>query len=97
MTAARHATTEELLALRDGVPNFELVGVVRQVSAHSSFVLVPGREEGYEYDPGVPYTGTVFPERLTEIDHGMTQVTSAEMIGEFLARRARLRGHLGRG
>lgn len=73
-----------VLALRDGIPNFELVGVVRQVSAHSSFVLVPGREEGFEYDPGVPYTGSVFPERLTEIDHGMTQVTSAEVIGEFL-------------
>lgn len=73
-----------VVALRDGVPNFELVGIVRQVSAHSSFVLVPDREEGREYDPGMPYEGPAFPERLTEIDHGMTQVTSAEVIQEFL-------------
>lgn len=73
-----------VVALRDGVPNFELVGIVRQVSAHSSIVLVPEREDGVEYDPGVPYEGRVFPERQTEIDHGMTQVTSAEVIQEFL-------------
>jgi len=73
-----------VLAVRDGVPNFEFVGIVRQVSAHSSFVLVPEREEGLEYDSGVPYTGAAYPDRLTEIDHGMTQVTSAEVIREFL-------------
>jgi hypothetical protein len=73
-----------VLALRDGVPNFEFVGIVRQVSAHSSYVLVPEREEGREYDPGMPYGGPAFPERLMEIDHGMTQVTSAEVIHEFL-------------
>ncbi len=73
-----------VLAVRDGVPNFELVGIVRQVSAHSSFVLVPEREEGRDYDPGMPYTGSAFPERLTEVDHGMTQVTSVEVIRDFL-------------
>jgi hypothetical protein len=73
-----------VLALRDGVPNFELVGTVRQVSVHASYVLVPEREDGREYDPGMPYQGRVFPERLTEIDHGMTQVTSSEVIHEFL-------------
>jgi hypothetical protein len=73
-----------VLALRDGVPNFEFVGIVRQVSGHSTYVLVPDREEGLEYDPGVPYGGSIYPERQTEIDHGMTQVASAEAIAEFL-------------
>jgi hypothetical protein len=73
-----------VVAVRDGVPNFELVGIVRQVSARSSYVLVPEREEGREYDPGMPYDGPAFPERLTEIDHGLTQAISAEVIQRFL-------------
>jgi hypothetical protein len=73
-----------VLALRDGVPNFEFVGIVRQVSGHSTYVLVPDREESLEYDPGAPYGGLIYPERQTEIDHGMTQVASSEAIAEFL-------------
>ena len=48
-----------VLAIRDGVPNFELVGMIKLVSAHSSFVLTPEKDGGGDlvFDPAVPYTG----------------------------------------
>ncbi|HTY00851.1 MAG TPA: serine protease [Bacteroidota bacterium] len=73
------------LALRDGVPNFEVVGLIKMVPAHSSYVLTPGREhESDEIDLDLPYTGQIFIERRTEIEYGITQAISAETVREFL-------------
>ena len=73
------------LAIRDGVPNFELVGMVKLVSARTSYVLVPEKDDGVvEYDPTVPYDGQIFVERKTEIEYGVTQAISVEMIRDFL-------------
>ena len=72
------------LAIRDGVPNFELVGIVKLVSAHSSYVLIPEKENGdVAYDPAVPYTGDVYVERRTEVESGITQAVPVEAIREF--------------
>lgn len=73
------------LALRDGVPNFEMVGLIKMVPAHTSYVLTPGREHDYdELDLDLPYTGQAYIERRTEIEYGVTQAVSAESIREFL-------------
>jgi hypothetical protein len=73
------------LAIRDGVPNFELVGIVKLVSARSSFVLSPEKENGeVVYDPAIPYTGAVYVERKTEIESGLTQAVPVEAIKEFI-------------
>jgi hypothetical protein len=65
------------LAVRDGVPNFELVGMVKMVSAHSSFVLTPPVENGVvDYDTSTPYSGDIYVEKHT---------TSVERILEFFA------------
>ncbi len=72
------------LAVRDGVPNFELVGMVKMVSAHSSFVLTPPIENGVvDYDSSTPYSGDIYVEKHTDIDYGVTQTTSVERILEF--------------
>ena len=72
------------LAVRDGVPNFELVGMVKMVSARSSFVLTPPVENGVvEYDATVPYVGDVYVAKHTDIDYGVTQATSVERLLEF--------------
>jgi len=72
------------LAIRDGVPNFELVGLVRAVSARSSYVLTPRPEgEAPEYDPTVPYTGDVYVEKRTEIESGIVQAIPVESIRTF--------------
>jgi hypothetical protein len=74
-----------VLAIRDGVPNFELVGMIKLVSAHSSLVLTPERDGGdFVFDPAVPYKGDVFVERRTEVESGITQAVSIESIREFL-------------
>jgi hypothetical protein len=73
------------LAVRDGVPNFELVGMIKMVSAHSSFVLTPPVENGVvDYDTSTPYTGDIYVDKHTDIDYGVTQATSVERILEFL-------------
>ncbi len=73
------------LAIRDGIPNFEVVGLIKMVPAHTSYVLTPGRDrETDEIDLDLPYTGQVFIERRTEIEYGISQAISAETVREFL-------------
>lgn len=73
------------LAIRDGIPNFELVGMVKLVSAHTSYVLTPGKDFGsVEFDSSVPYTGNVYVERKTDIEYGISQAIPVERIREFL-------------
>ncbi len=73
------------VAIRDGVPNFELVGMVKMVSARTAYVLRPPHEDGQvEYDPTVPYTGEVFVERDTDIEYGVAQAVPIEAILEVL-------------
>jgi len=73
------------LAIRDGVPNFEIVGMVRAVSAHSSYALIPRPEhEVPDYDPTVPYAGEIFVEKRTEIEFGIVQAIPIEVITTFL-------------
>jgi hypothetical protein len=74
-----------VLAIRDGVPNFELVGIIKLVSAHASYVLTPEKENGeVVYDPAVPYSGSVYVERKMEIESGITQAVPVETIREFV-------------
>lgn len=73
------------LAIRDGVPNFELVGIVKLVSGHSEYYLAPATNDGMEdYDPTVPYTGELFVDRRTEIEYGIVQAVPMEAISEFI-------------
>ena len=73
------------LAIRDGVPNFELVGIVKLVSGHSSFALVPPAEdETSDYDPLVPYTGDIYVQKRTEIEYGIVQAVPIESVLEFI-------------
>jgi hypothetical protein len=72
-------------AIRDGVPNFELVGMVKLVSGHSAYVLAPAPgADTPEYESGVPYTGDIFVERRTDIEYGIAQAVPVEAIVEFV-------------
>ena len=73
------------LAIRDGVPNFELVGIIKLVSAHSSYFLTPMKENGdVVYDPSTPYTGEMYVERKTEVESGITVAVPVEAIRDFI-------------
>jgi hypothetical protein len=73
------------LAVRDGVPNFELVGMVKLVSGRSTYVLVPPSDDTTpDYDPMNPYRGDIFVQKRTEIEYGIVQAIPVESILEFI-------------
>lgn len=80
-----------ILAIRDGSPNFELVGLVRMVSGHVTYVLTPQSNSGtIDYESGTPYAGEIFVERKTEIEYGVTQAAPVEQIREIIEENSNL-------
>lgn len=74
-----------VLAIRDGVPNFELVGLVRSVPAEYEYMLKPETpNEGYEFNPLLPYKGNIMIEQRVNIKYGVTRVIPIETIIEFI-------------
>ena len=74
-----------VLAVRDGVPNFELVGMMKLVPGHQQYYLTPAREgERIEFDPIIPFKGDMYAESRTEIIYGIAPAIPAELIVDFL-------------
>lgn len=71
-----------LLAIRDGVPNFEVVGITTSAAAEFATVLVP--ERGWDYDETVPYEGEIFVDNKKSINYGITRAISSEAILSLL-------------
>jgi hypothetical protein len=73
------------LAMRDGVPHFEIVGLIKMVPARTYYVVTPGKERvADDFDVEMPYSGQLYVERRTEIDYGVSQAVSAEVVRTFL-------------
>ncbi len=76
-----------VLAIRDGAPHFELVGLIRLAKGPTEVYLTPIREgEQIDFDPTMPYRGDVFVDRRSDYDYGVAEAVPAESIVEFLAR-----------
>lgn len=76
-----------VLAIRDGVPNFELVGLVNSVPIMRQFVLTPKNPDRRRiYNPIVPYQGEAYLQEMMNIRYGVTKVISIETIMEFIQR-----------
>jgi S1-C subfamily serine protease len=76
------------IAMRNGAPNFELVGMVKLVSGETQRSLVPPPTVDEEdYDPTVPYRGDIYVERETNIQYGVGQAVSVDAIRDFLKER----------
>jgi Trypsin-like peptidase domain len=76
-----------VLAIRDGVPNFEFVGLARSVSAQYNYILVPAKEHHeYSYNPKIPYQGKTYVMLKEEINYGVTHAITVEEIVKFLKR-----------
>lgn len=74
-----------ILAIRDGVPNFELVGMMKLVPGHQQYYLTPAKEgEAMEFDSNIPFKGDVYAESRTDIIYGVAPAIPAELIVEFL-------------
>jgi Trypsin-like peptidase domain len=74
-----------VLAIKDGVPNFELVGIAGSVSADFEYALVPSEDiSRIGYDPRVPYDGDIYLKQNRNINYGITFIVSAESIQSFI-------------
>ena len=74
-----------VLAIRDGVPNFELVGIIQWVPEEEENILVPKPLKNNErYSPIVPYSGDEYVKRFSSIRYGIARVISAERISTFI-------------
>jgi hypothetical protein len=69
------------LAIRDGVPNFELVGLVKLIPAQVSYLLAPWTKGGeIQYEPQELYQREIRVERKTEIQYGIVQIIPSESV-----------------
>lgn len=73
-----------VLAIRDGVPNFELVGLVKSVPAdYELFVRPLVKETTSEFNPMLPYKGEVFVDKAQTLRTGITKVIGIEAVTNF--------------
>jgi hypothetical protein len=74
-----------VLALRDGPPNFELVGMINAVSSDMAKILVPDRRMNPKnYHPGRPYTGDIFAKIVPRISYGIEHAVTIDEILNFI-------------
>lgn len=74
-----------ILAIRDGVPNFELVGIVKSVSATTDYIVVPlAPNHDVAYNPNISYTGDLKLHRKKDINYGICFAVSTELITDFI-------------
>jgi hypothetical protein len=72
------------LAIRDGLPNFELVGMGRSVTATTEYFLKPEKENyEYTYNPSIPYQGPVYVKQKKDINYGITWIVPIDRIRDF--------------
>ncbi|MBN1638871.1 MAG: trypsin-like peptidase domain-containing protein [Ignavibacteriales bacterium] len=74
-----------VLAIRDGIPNFELVGLVKSVPAFYEYYLkpVPG-DERINFNPLIPYEGNIYIDKRINITFGITKVISIEVVRDYI-------------
>ena len=74
-----------IIATRDGVPNFEMVGIANAISAEKKQYLAPKRmEEHSEYNVQLPYRDDAYIKLHEEIYYGVTHAISVETIMAFI-------------
>ncbi len=73
-----------VLAIKDGVPNFELVGMARSASATIEEVFSPGnREKNKIRNSNIPYTDPIYLKPKENINYGITYAVPIESIQAF--------------
>jgi hypothetical protein len=74
-----------VLAIRDGVPNFELVGIVQWVPEEDENLIYPEElKNKSNYNHLVPYKGNLYVRKHSSIKYGITKIIPVESIMAFL-------------
>jgi hypothetical protein len=71
-----------ILAVRDGMPHFELVGIVKSVSSKEEYYLKPASDDKKYYEV-FPYTGEIHIGTGETVSYGLNYVIPAETIRAF--------------
>ncbi|MGC9364385.1 MAG: S1 family peptidase [Fidelibacterota bacterium] len=73
-----------ILAVRDGVPNFEFVGIARSAAAEYEYVVRPSKNfDQTKHDLNFPYGGELYIDYRANINYGVTHIIPVEQIREF--------------
>lgn len=74
-----------VLAVRDGAPNFEFVGMVKSGTVERGFRVVPNSDSpDFNYLPKVPFAGETFIEEELNMKYGVTKIMTVEKVTEFI-------------
>ena len=74
-----------VLAIRDGVPNFELIGMVQWVPEEEESLVYPENlKTKSTYNPVVPYDGNLYVRKHSSIRYGIAKIIPVESIMTFL-------------
>jgi len=73
-----------VFAIRDGIPNFELVGMASAAAAQESNILIPDKEIVDKTIIKTPYTGDIFVDNNKLISYGITYSVSIDEISTFI-------------
>lgn len=74
-----------VLAIRDGVPNFELVGIVQSVPEEKEDMLYPDiTDKAAKYNPVIPYKGDIYVKKHSALRYGITRIIPVEALKKLL-------------
>ena len=73
-----------VFAVRDGVPNFELVGMASSSAAQESDILVPEPIKKTDGTIKIPYEGNLFVDNNKLISYGVTYSVTIDEIATFI-------------
>jgi hypothetical protein len=74
-----------VLAIRDGVPNFEVIGMIKAISGRTQYSLAPDRKTQIsQWDLYKPYEDKIYLEKQELSEPGMTFAVGIEKIIEFI-------------
>ncbi|MGQ9643636.1 MAG: S1 family peptidase [Ignavibacterium sp.] len=74
-----------VLAIRDGVPNFELVGIVHSVPEEKEDMLYPDiTDKATKYNPVIPYKGDIYVKKHSSLRYGIARIVPVEAFKKLL-------------
>ncbi len=73
-----------VFAIRDGIPNFELVGIIKTTFAEKRFLLKPSDQKSF--NPDIPYKGNLYVKRDYKYKYGVSKVIPINKVKEFIAK-----------
>ncbi len=76
-----------VLAVKDGVPNFEVVGIAKSAAADYEYIITPSEDFNFsEYEDHYPYNGDFYVKYKATIQYGVTYVIPVESIKDLFGK-----------